>query len=193
MKEQKTTWITFKDGDGCIKSAPLEVVNKVAKKKDWKNSINYDNVDIKFNDFYKSEIVFSIHKENENCFIVKGKTKDKTMKNYFNFNYKISKSDIQAFVYEIESAIYNKIPNKKIADIDNKVKTNEVCYEITLIGRNSDNILLGGVVLSYIDTDYFGGNDYFMFIQYFDKSVSSNTYIKKDEANVLLNYVKSFI
>lgn len=193
MKEQKTTWVTFKDDDGCINSAPIEVFNKVAKRKNWKSSISYDNVDIVFNDFCKSEIVFSIHKENEDRFIVKGKTKDKTMKNYFYFSYKISKSDIQAFVYEMESAIYNKVPNKKIADIDNKVETNEVCYEITLVGRNSDNILIGGVVLSYIDTEYFGGNDYFMFIQFFDESVSTNTYIKEAEAKVLLNYVKSFI
>ena len=33
MKEQKTTWITFKDDDGCIKSVPLQIFENLRKKK----------------------------------------------------------------------------------------------------------------------------------------------------------------
>lgn len=38
--EQQEIWITYKDDDGQLKSAPLEVFEQIAQKKGWKKSTN---------------------------------------------------------------------------------------------------------------------------------------------------------
>ena len=45
----------------------------------------------------------------------------------------------------------------------------------------------------FLDLDYFKNNEYFMIIQFFDGIISTDTYILRNEAVDLLNYVKSFL
>ena len=66
-------------------------------------------------------------------------------------------------------------------------------YPAILVGRNSEDILLSGVIIMFLDLDYFKNNEYFMIIQFFDGIISTDTYILRNEAVDLLNYVKSFL
>lgn len=154
------------------------------------NAMNKIN-SLSFKDCLKSEIELSIEEKNEN-FIVCGRTKDNAMKDFFHFNYMITKQEIKAFIFEMESLLSGEKPNKELIEIDGSICPNKYCQEVTLVGRNSEDILLGGVIIMFLDLDYFKNNEYFMIIQFFDGIISTDTYILRNEAVDLLNYVKSF-
>ena len=43
-QEQQTIWITYKNDDGELKSAPLETFQKIAQKRNWKPKKQEENI-----------------------------------------------------------------------------------------------------------------------------------------------------